>query len=98
MKLLEYMSSPGGWHKMELNRGKGTVPLYFQIASILREQIENGEFAHGDLLYSEKQLQKIFNVSRITVRQAIGALTNEGYLQCSRGIGTTVIFKKIDDN
>ena len=40
----------------------------------------------------------MFQVSRVTVRQAVSELENNGYLQCSRGIGTTVTYGKIDEN
>ncbi|QHQ59929.1 UTRA domain-containing protein [Anaerocolumna sedimenticola] len=83
---------------MELNREKGAPPLYFQVENIIKEQIENGEFLSGEILPSEKQLQERYGVSRVTVRQAVSSLVNAGYLQCSRGIGTTVIFEKIDEN
>lgn len=81
-----------------LNREKGAAPLYSQIVEILRKQIENGDFTAGDLFYTEKKLQEMFQVSRVTVRQAINELENIGYLQCSRGIGTTVTYGKIDEN
>lgn len=84
---------------MTLNREKGAAPLYSQIVEIIKGQIENGEFAKGEMFLTEKKLQEIYQVSRITVRQAINELENEGYLQCARGIGTTVIYgKKIDEN
>lgn len=78
-----------------LNREKGAAPLYSQIVEIIRGQIEKGEFVKGDLFLTEKKLQEIYQVSRITVRQAINELVNEGYLQCSRGIGTTVVLSLI---
>lgn len=81
-----------------LNREKGAAPLYSQIVDILREKIETGEFASGDSFYTEKVLQEMFQVSRITVRQAINELENEGYLQRFRGIGTIVTYGKIDEN
>lgn len=81
-----------------LNREKGAPALYSQIEQILKLRIENGEFQNGDTFLTEKQLQELFSVSRITVRQAVNALVNEGYLQCARGIGTTVVFRKIDEN
>ncbi len=82
---------------MKLNHEKGAAPLYSQIENIIKAQIENGEYAYGDVLPSEKQLQEIFGVSRVTVRQAVSALVNAGYLQSSQGIGTIVIFEKIDE-
>ncbi|MBS6194072.1 MAG: GntR family transcriptional regulator [Clostridiales bacterium] len=81
-----------------LNRARGAAPLYSQIADILKGKIENGEFASGDLFYTEKLLQEMFQVSRITVRQAISELEAEGYVQSSRGVGTMVTYGKIDEN
>lgn len=81
-----------------LERSKGAVPLYRQLEQLLREKIEDGEYVKGDILPSEKQLQETYNVSRVTVRQAIGNLENDGYLECHRGIGTIVVFQKIDEN
>lgn len=80
-----------------LDRKKGAASLYAQIEAILKEQIENGEFSYGDMFPSEKQLQERFQVSRMTVRQAISELSNSGYLECARGIGTIVRYRKINE-
>lgn len=81
-----------------LNREKGAAPLYSQIVEIIKGQIESGDFVKGDQFPTEKQMQETYQVSRITVRQAINELVNEGYLQCARGVGTTVVYGKIDEN
>lgn len=83
--------------RYSLNREKGAPPLYAQIETILKTRIENGEFQNGDIFLSEKQLQALFGVSRITVRQAVNGLVREGYLHCAQGVGTTVVFGKIDE-
>ncbi|MFD3155972.1 GntR family transcriptional regulator [Haloimpatiens sp. FM7330] len=83
---------------MELDYSKGASPLYYQIKEILRKRIEDEEYLPGDILPSELELQQFFNVSRITVRQAINELVNEGYLSRTRGKGTTVIFNKIEES
>lgn len=80
-----------------LNREKGAAPLYYQLKEILKEQIENEQYKKGDIFLSEKQLQEMYQVSRVTVRQAINELVSAGYLQCGRGVGTTVVFEKIDE-
>lgn len=82
----------------ELNREKGAPPLYAQIEEILKKRIEEGEYQNGDSFPTETQLQELFSVSRITVRQAVKELEDEGYLQRARGVGTTVVFRKIDEN
>lgn len=80
-----------------LSREKGSPPLYFQLKEELKDQIEAGKFERGDIFLSEKQLQEKYQVSRVTVRQAVNELVNAGYLQCARGVGTTVVFNKIDE-
>lgn len=83
---------------MELNREKNALSLYIQIENIVKEQIENGEYEYGDTLPSEKELQAMYSVSRMTVRQAVNDLVKDGYVKCARGIGTMVVFEKIDEN
>lgn len=81
-----------------LDFDKGAQPLYHQIKQILKDKIENGEYKAGEIIPSESELQTIFNVSRITVRQAINELVNEGYLSRKRGKGTIVIPHRIEEN
>ena len=80
-----------------LKREKGAPPLYYQLMEELKEQIENEEYKQGDVFPTEKQLQERYQVSRITVRQAVNELVNAGYLESARGVGTTVVFQKIDE-
>ena len=54
------------------------VPLYQQVAGILRERIKSGELARLDLLPSEKTLQQEYGISRDTARRAIEQLRDEG--------------------
>lgn len=81
-----------------LNHEKGAPPLYAQLEAILRKQIESGEYEKGELLPAEKLLMEQYQVSRVTVRQAMAALTQDGYIKSSRGIGTEVIYEKIDEH
>jgi GntR family transcriptional regulator len=80
-----------------LDFSKGASPLYSQIKEILKEKIENEEYLSGDSLPTELELQKIYNVSRITVRQAINELVNEGYISRTRGKGSVVVANKINE-
>lgn len=66
------------------------VALYVQVRETLREQIKSGLFAPGQKLPSEDELSSQFGVSRMTVRQGISDLTDEGVLYRRRGIGTFV--------
>lgn len=83
---------------MELSRERDASPLYIQLENIIKRQIENGEYEYNDILPSEKDFQLQYGVSRMTVRQAMNDLVRDGYVKCARGVGTTVVFKKIDEN
>ena len=78
-----------------LNHEKGAPPLYSQLETILKGQIEHGEYTKGDIFPTEKMVMEQYQVSRVTVRQAFAALTNAGYIKSTRGIGTIVIYEKL---
>jgi GntR family transcriptional regulator len=62
-------------------------PLYRQIKQRLRERIERGELGPDAKLASERELEKQYGVSRITVRQAVRELVQEGWLHSHPGKG-----------
>ncbi|MCF0105561.1 MAG: GntR family transcriptional regulator [Holdemanella sp.] len=72
---------------------KGSPSRYYQIKEIYREKILNGEYKRGQKIPSEIEIQKIFDVSRITARQAILELEKEGMVKRGRGKGTFVIWQ-----
>jgi len=80
----------------QIDRASG-LPLYQQIKSILLDSINQGVFPIGALLPGERELEDHFRVSRITVRQGLAALVNEGYLRRESGRGTFVLRTTIDD-
>jgi len=67
-----------------------SAPRHQQISDHLRSDIKNKEFLPGDKLPSEKRLCDYFDVSRITVRQALKALENEGLIFKKQGLGAFV--------
>lgn len=71
------------------------IPLYSQLVSIVKRNISAGTLATGDLLPSEAELCKSFDISRSTVRQAIGALESEGLVVRKQGRGTFVAEPKV---
>jgi GntR family transcriptional regulator len=73
----------------QLNRDSATA-LYMQIADRLRTQIDEGTFATDSKLPAESELTRRFDVSRVTVRQAIAQLLAEGYVVSKQGKGTFV--------
>ena len=66
------------------------IPLYAQLVGIIKRNISTGALAVGDLLPSEAELCRWMNISRNTVRQAIGELEDEGLVVRKRGRGTFV--------
>lgn len=66
------------------------IPLYYQIAEHLKEQIAIGELASGARLPSERELSDQLDVSRMTVRQAINYLQRDGLIEVRQGVGAFV--------
>lgn len=65
-------------------------PLYFQLMQDLKKQIEDGSFPEKSKLPSERVLCEMYELSRITVRQALQELEREGYIYKAHGKGTFV--------
>jgi len=66
------------------------VPRYLQVASVLRRRIRDGQWAVGDRIATLEELEKEFNVARVTVRQAIELMQTEGLVKSYQGRGTFV--------
>lgn len=66
------------------------LPLYQQLKSALRREIEQGRFPVGEAIPPERELIARYSVSRITVRQALSDLEADGYLIRRHGKGTFV--------
>ena len=67
-----------------------TKPKHEQIQAELLTRIQNGTYPEGSVIPKELDLAERFHVSRPTVRQAIEALVNAGYLERKRRVGTRV--------
>jgi GntR family transcriptional regulator len=85
----------GDWANTPLDR-KSPLPLYAQIKQrliglVLRWDQPDRRF------YSDEQLCACFCVSRDTVRQAVTELVSEGLLTRSRGLGTFVSARKLEE-
>lgn len=66
------------------------VPKYYQLKEIVRGMIEKEELREGQLVPSERELCERYGISRMTVRQAVMDLVNEGVLYREQGRGTFV--------
>src|SRR5579883_3160551 len=67
----------------------------YQLTEIMRENIHSGEWKPGDLIPSERELGEQYGISRMTARQAITELVNEGLFYREQGKGTFVSRHKI---
>ena len=47
------------------------IPIYQQLAELLREKIEKGEYAFGSSLPSEREIAETYELNRMTVRKAL---------------------------
>lgn len=71
------------------------LPKYIQLASILRQKIEDGEWEPRSPIPSERQLEVLYNISRTTIREAIDHLMRQGYIYREHGRGTFVSPQKL---
>lgn len=75
---------------MERLSKNAVVPLYYQLAEMLRNRITSGEYSIGQQLPSEREMMSTFTISRNTVRDAIDVLVQEGLVERSHGRGMFV--------
>lgn len=71
-------------------------PLYTQISESLRLKIKGEEFKAGENFPSERELAESYGVCRMTVRQALQRLRQEGLIYYERGVGIFVAEQKLD--
>jgi GntR family transcriptional regulator of arabinose operon len=69
---------------------KKPVPLYLQMSEDISSRILAGEFRLGDQLGSQQELSREYAVSLITVKKALGHLTQQGWIYSRVGKGSFV--------
>lgn len=72
------------------NRPVSPLPLYFKVMMEIQENILSGTWSPGCQIPGEMDLSQRLGVSVITIRQALGKLTKEGYVRRERAKGTFV--------
>ncbi len=72
------------------------VPLYYQLELHLREAIESGRFLPGEQMPPENELSRLYGVSRVTVREALRRLEEDGMLSRTPRRGTIVLPQAIE--
>jgi GntR family transcriptional regulator len=72
-----------------LDAADNSVPLHIQVRETIRRQVRDGELIDkSGRLMTEAELGRHFGVSRITIRNAISPLVDEGMFARTRGRGT----------
>src|SRR5215207_5327304 len=82
---------------MESVLARSPVPRYVQIADLFRQRIARGGWCAGTRVPSNEELMREFDVSRITIRQAVDVLARDGLLEARQGSGTFVTGEVRDD-
>ncbi len=75
--------------------GKERIPLYYQLAEIIINEIENKGLQENDRLPAERAYCEKYKLSRATVRQAIDYLEKKGYIYKIQGSGTFVSARRL---
>jgi GntR family transcriptional regulator len=81
---------------MDINR-TSPLPLYFQLKEILLRNIQQGTWDPGQQLPTEEEIQREYDLSRTTVRQALRELELEGRINRRPGKGTFVTLPKVQE-
>ena len=74
----------------------GWVPRYQQIADALRDRIRRGDLTPGARLDTQRALARRFEVTLMTLRQALEVLEREQLIERRHGLGTFVATPSID--
>lgn len=71
---------------------KNDLPMYRQIADILKNRIKEGKYEYNSIIPAEKILMNEFKVSRVTIRKALETLKEKKFIQSRPGFGTFVSY------
>ncbi|GGR91743.1 GntR family transcriptional regulator [Deinococcus sedimenti] len=83
------MLSPSSLWTIPLDSASAT-PVYVQVAQGLTQRIDSGQLRPGSALPAERDLAAHLGVSRVTIRQALALLAQQGLLTRRHGSGTFV--------
>ena len=81
---------------------KNEIPKYIVIKQDILEKIASGVYVCGDAIPNQQELSQKYNVSRVTVREAVNELKARGILISIKGrarssrIRSTVIMGRTD--
>ena len=69
----------------------GKVPAYMVVHDLIKLKIKDGTYPVSEFLPTEPELEKIYKVSRTTIRTAMEILKDEGLVEIRQGRGTIVL-------
>lgn len=73
------------------------IPVYYQLAKLFEEKIRLGDLRPGESLPPEHKIAAQYEISRMTVRQAIAELISSGLVFVQKGKGTFVARPELDN-
>ncbi|MBQ0105650.1 MAG: GntR family transcriptional regulator [Armatimonadetes bacterium] len=76
--------------KTQINYEEGRMPIYTQLADMIKLVIKSGVCKEGDRLPSERVMSSCFGIARNTLRKTVSELIEEGYLEKYQGKGIFV--------
>ena len=77
---------------------KKTTAAYLVVYEAIKARIIDEQYPVDSLLPPEPMLEKLFGVSRTTIRRAVEMLSREGYVCAKQGVGTVVLDYKTMQN
>ena len=83
------LETAAGLESVRIDR-ESSLPVYTQIAEAMAAVLRSGALPVGSLLPPERLLSEMYGVSRLTLRQAMSLLEDEGLIESHRGRGTFV--------
>lgn len=79
---------------MQMIDKSSPLPLYIQLSQLIENKINKGQYLEGDLIPSEKALCERYDISRLTVREALNTLKQKNLIATRPGIGNYVLCNK----
>lgn len=79
---------------MQMIDKSSPIPLYVQLSQLIENKINKGQYLEGELIPSEKALCERYDISRLTVREALSVLKQKKLIATRPGIGNSVLCNK----
>lgn len=76
---------------------RSPIPLYVQVADLMRQRIQRRNWPTGHRLATLAEMVTEFGVARVTIRQAMDLLEAEGVIVRRQGLGTFVAGPGVGD-